>query len=189
MILKGTCVLGRKQQAAKKDKMLKQEKYFDDVFEYTDLWTAGLIKAYLPSSEGEIFLRLKSRLIEALMERFEVINELRLSIGLAMMDVEDAYDYYVNNIPEFDEKKKVFDLYSYDLKTRELLDMKEDFEQRPNALAYMHVIGAPDVFIENSHVVQERLDHINRLLVEGGCNKITPNKTEEILTKLLMSAE
>ena len=170
-------------------KMLKVEKYFDDVYEYADLWSAGLIKAYLPHSEGEIFLRLKVRLVEALMDRFEVVNTLRKSIGLDAMNIEDAYDYYVNNIPEFDEKKKVFDLYSFDLKTRELSEKEEAFAINPNAVAYLHVMGAPDVFIENSHVVQERLDHINRLLVESGFSKITPNKTEEILTKLLMTQE
>jgi hypothetical protein len=173
----------------KKEKMLKVDKYFDNVYEYADLWSAGLIKAYMPNAEGEIFLRLKVRVVEALMDRFDAVNALRKSIGLDPMSIEDAYDYYVNNIPEFDEKKKVFDLYNFDLKTRELADKEESFAINPNAVAYLYVMGAPDVFIENSHVVQERLDHINRLLVEGGFNKITPNKTEEILTKLLMTQE
>jgi hypothetical protein len=169
--------------------MLTPEKYFDEVYEYVDLWASGFIKAYAPNTEGEIFLRQKARLVEALISRFDVINRLRKVIGLDAMSVEDTYDYYVNNLPEYHEKKKVIDLYNYDLRTRELAEKEEMFQLNPNASAYLHVMGAPDEFIENSHIVQERLDHINRLLVEGGYSKISPHKTEEVLTKLLMNPE
>ncbi len=166
--------------------MLSPEKYFDDTYEYVDLWVGGFIKAYQPNSEGEIFSRLKNRVVEALMNRFEVINKLRKSIGLEEMDIEHSYDYYVNNLPEYNDRKNVVDLYTYDVKTRELSEKEEHFHKNPDAQAHLCVMGAPDILIENSRVLQERLDHINRLLVAGGYEKITPRKTEEILSALLM---
>jgi hypothetical protein len=167
--------------------MLRPEKYFDESYEYIDLWASGYVKAYAPHTEGDIYLRQKGRLVEALMNRFDAINSLRKAVGLDEMTVEETYDYYVNNIPDYNDKKKVIDLYSYDLKTRELSEKEESFKQNACAKAYLYIMGAPDEFIANSHIVQDRLDQINRLLVEGGHNKITPRKTEEILTKLLMT--
>lgn len=169
--------------------MISTEKYFDELFEYVDLWSAGFVKAYSSNSEGELFTRQKSRVTEALLDRFEVVNKLRKAIGLDEMTVEESYDYYVNNLPEYDERKKVIDLYTYDKKTHELATKEDEFSQKQNAVAFLHVMGAPDFLIENSHVVQDRLDNINRLLVQGGYNKITPQKTEEILTKLLMTQD
>jgi hypothetical protein len=168
--------------------MLRPEKYFDQSYEYVDLWASGFVKAHAPNSDGEVFTRQKQRVVEALMERFDVINKLRHAIGLEEMSVEDTYDYYVNNMPEYDEKKNVIDLYNYDLRTRELSEKEESFSRSANAQAYLLVMGAPDVFIDNSQVVQERLDHINRLLLEGGYKKISPQKTEEILEKLLVTS-
>ncbi len=166
--------------------MITPDRYFDDLYEYVDLWACGYVKAYTPNSQGEIFLRQKNRFVEAMLDRFEVINKLRKAIGLEEMSAEDCYDYYVNNMPDYDEKRAVIDLYNYDLITKELADKEDAFNKNPNAQAYLLVMGAPDVFIENSDVMQTRLDHINRLLVEGGYNKITPQKTEEILTKLIV---
>lgn len=166
--------------------MIKQEKFFEDIYQYVDLWAAGYVKTYIPQINDELYSRLKIRFVEAVLDRFDAINKLRVAIGLDAMSVDDCYDYYVNNLPEFDEQKKVIDLYSYDKKTKELSEKEKQFTTDPRAEAYLLVMGAPDVFLENSHVVQERIDHINRLLVEGGYKKITPKKTEEILEKLLV---
>ncbi len=169
--------------------MITTEKYFDELFEYVDLWSAGFVKAYSANVEGELFLRQKNRVTEALLERFDVINRLRKAIGLDEMNVEESYDYYVNNLPDYDERKKVIELYTYDKRTRELAEKESEFKKNQNATAFLYVMGAPDFLIDNSHVVQDRLDNINRLLVQGGYNKITPQKTEEILTKLLMTQD
>lgn len=166
--------------------MIRQEKYFDEVYEYVDLWAGGFVKAYSATAEGELYLRQKNRVVEALVERFDTINRLRKAIGLDAMSVEETYDYYVNNLPDYDDRKKVIDLYTYDTKTRDLGEKEGDFKKNQNALAFLHVMGAPEEYIENSHVVQQRLDHINRLLVGSGYNKISPQKTEEILTQLIM---
>lgn len=169
--------------------MITTEKYFDDLFEYVDLWSAGFVKAYSSNSEGELFLRQKNRVTEALINRFDVVNHLRKAIGLDEMTVDETYDYYVNNLPEYDDRKKVIDLYNYDLKTRELSEKENELSNKKNATAFLYAMGAPDYMIERSDIVQQRLDHINRLLVQGGYDKISPHKTQEILTKLLMTQD
>jgi len=166
--------------------MVRLERYFEDIYEYVDLWASGLIKAYIPEIEGEGYLRLKTRVVEAILDRLDTVNQLRLSIGLDEMETEDCYDYYINNVPELDEKSKSINLYKYDVETREMAEKQDEFQKNPNAQAYLVVMGAPDIILENSHVMQERIDLINRLLVEGGHAKISPQKTEEVLTKLLV---
>ncbi len=168
--------------------MLRPERYFDELYEYVDLWAAGFVKAYSPDIGSETYARQQSRLVEALIERFDVVNRLRRAIGLKEMGTEGCYDYYVNNLPEYDDTRKVIDLYTFDRRTRELAEMEEGFRRNPDANAYLHVMGAPDMIIDNSYVVQQRLDHINRLLVESGNARISPHKTEEILTTLLTSS-
>jgi len=169
--------------------MMKIEKYFDESYQYVDLWAAGFVKAYSKDADGEAYSRQKNRLVEALSERFDVINRLRRAIGLKDMTVDQTYDYYVNNLPEYDERQGTIDLYSFDRKTEALAGKEQNFLSNQNAEAYLHIMGAPDYMIENSRVIQERLNHINRLLQQGGYNKISPQKTHEILTELLMAQD
>jgi hypothetical protein len=167
--------------------MIKIEKYFEELYEYVELWASGYVKAYSPEAQGEFFTRIKNRLIEALIDRFDVINRLRVAIGLDVMSVDDVYNYYINNMPDYDENRKVVDLYNYDQKTRDLASKEQAFSKCANAQAYLLVMGAPDIIIDNSDIIQTRLDHVNRLMLEGGFEKITPQKTEEIIEELFMN--
>ena len=155
------------------------ERIFDDLYEYVDLWAGGYIRAYLPDAEESVFQAAKYRLTDSILKRIEVINELRKSIGLNKFSVDDAYDYYINNMPEYNEQGDTIDLTSYDEATLELEQKKDLFKayETPTAKAFLIVMGAPDYFINNSDIVQERIDHINRLLKEGGYAEMTPKKT------------
>ncbi len=168
--------------------MLTPEKVFDDLYEYADLWAGGYIKAHINDIDIESFTRLKFRFVESIMDRVGVVNRLRKAINLSEMTIDEAYDYYINNMPDFDEKTRTIDLRTYDLATSKLADNEHSFAKndKPSVRSMLTVMGAPDVYLENSHIIQERIDHINRLLGEGGYPPMDAPKTEEMLVKLLI---
>ncbi len=168
--------------------MLTPEKVFDDLYEYVDLWSGGYVKAHLNGVDTETFMRVKHRLVESIMDRIGVVNRLRKAMNLGEMTIDEAYDYYINNMPEFDDKTNSVDLRNYDADTSKLALHEDNFarKDKPCVKSMLTVMGAPEVYIENSHIIQERIDHINRLLHEGGYPNMDARKTEEMLVKLLI---
>lgn len=166
--------------------MLSQEKYFDEVFEYVDLWASGYLKAHLPNLEKERSLKLKNDVTSALISRIDAINLLRHNMGLQSMNINETYDYYINNLIDFNEARSEIDFKSYDERTNKIETYAKALRNPASAEAYLLVIGAPDIYIQNHHVVQERIDIVNRMLKEGGYPVLTPQKTEELLLRILV---
>ncbi|HCR85593.1 MAG TPA: hypothetical protein DIV86_02835 [Alphaproteobacteria bacterium] len=166
--------------------MLSQEKYFDEIFEYVDLWSAGYVKAHLPNLKTEERLKLKNKVITSLVARIDSINLLRASIGLKPMNVNETYDYYINNILEFNDALGEIDFYGYDEYTAKIDAYTKSLRNPASAEAYLLVIGAPDIYIQNHHVEIGRVDIVNRMLKDGGYPLLTPQKTEELLLRILV---
>ncbi len=168
--------------------MLTPEKVFNDLYEYVDLWAGGYVKAHLNGIDVETFMRVKHRLVESVIDRIGVVNRLRKAIGLKEMSIDESYDYYINNMPDFDDISYSIDLRKYDAETSKLAVNEENFtrKDKPCVKSMLLIMGAPEVYIENSFIIQERVDHINRLLNEGGYPVMDAKKTEEVVIQLLV---
>lgn len=122
--------------------------------------------------------------IMALTERIQLVTDLRESIELAPLSIEDLYSYYINNRPENLTEKHLTAFINI---THDLNEYVDRFNRKGVASAseYLIVMGAPVYFIENAHIMDERIKQVNRLLNEGGYPLITPTKTEQMFKKLL----
>jgi hypothetical protein len=166
--------------------MLQQEKYFDEKFEYIDLWAAGYVKAHLPHLKTDDSLKVKTLVIESLINRIDVINDLRSAIGLIAMSINETYDYYINNIIGFNDLTNEIEFSIYNDRTHKIEAYAKSLRNPAGAEAYLLVIGAPDIYIQNHHVLQERVDIVNRMLKDGGYATMSPQKTEELLLRILV---
>lgn len=171
----------------KKHNTKSQDILFDDNFSMVELWADGFVAAYASDVEVEFRVALKDRFIISVIDRIKVIDDLRKAMGLKAMSEEEIYDYYINNMPEFDSEKNSINFKQYDNFTAELQSEIEQYKttKPPCAKAYLIVLGAPSYFVNKWLVLQERIDHINNMRKECGFKPMTAEKTEEILLKLL----
>lgn len=166
--------------------MLNPEKYFDDIYEYADLWVSGYVHAYCPEMDNKMHHHIKVRMIESVMERLDVINDLRSKLGLSLLSIDASYEYYINNLPVYNELEGSIDLTAYDNLTQDYAKLGEGFaSDMSDVKIYLILMGAPRIFLENSAHIQRRLDNANRLFVEGGYASMKPVEIESLLVRML----
>lgn len=166
--------------------MLQQEKYFDDLYEYVDLWASGYVKAYLPDISSQEHFVLRNKVLETLYNRLEVVNLLRRKVGLREMTINECYDYYINHMLEFDDAREEIKFDTYNNDTKLINQYTSEVEGKAGAKAYLFIIGAPEIYLKNHHVVQERIDLANKMLTDNGHPEMTPQKIEELLLRILV---
>ena len=166
------------------------EKYFDELYEYVDLWAAGYVKAFMPEIDNKSFFKMKESFTESIMNRINVINDLREVMELEPFSKDDAYDYYINNMPEFDDENSIIDLSEFDKRTEDLKAKIETYKAKENhnAKDYLVVMGAPEEYFSLHDVLQKRIDITNRLLQKGGYPEMDSRKTENLIYNLLTVA-
>lgn len=166
--------------------MLNPEKYFDDLYEYVDLWVSGYTAAYCSDLDFESCEQIKSKMIESVLYRLDVINSLRIKLGLDEFSVDDSYDYYVNNLPEFNDKDNSIDLNAYDNTTKEFAKLYGNLAgMKSNIKLYLILMGAPKMYIENRTSIEKRVDMANRMFMEAGYNPMQPREIENLLIRML----
>ncbi len=169
--------------------MLNPEKYFDDIYEYMDLWVSGFTAAYCQELDHNSHEKIKSRMIESVIARLDVINSLRLKLGLDYLSIDDSYDYYINNLPEFEDADKSIDLQSFDEKTSEYSKLEQTLcAESADVKIYLVLMGAPNRFVENYHPIQRRVEMANKLFIESGFNKMQPKEIENLLIRMLVAS-
>jgi len=167
--------------------MLKPEKYFDELYEYLELWTSGYVAGYCKDVDDKTFKTIQNNLIEVISERFEVINVLRARVNLSPLSIDESYDYYLNNLPKYNEEENSIDFRKYQKTTeRYLLNLKNICENTADVKTYLILMGAPRIFVENSDPIQKRVDVANKLFIEGGYNKMKPQEIENLLVRMLV---
>lgn len=166
--------------------MLNPEKYFDDIYEYVDLWVSGYTVAYCNESDFQTQEQVKMRMIESILRRLDVINSLRSKLGLDVLTIDDSYDYYINNLPEYNDVESSIDLKSYDDLTEEYSKLEKTLSPyNADIKIYLILMGAPKVFIENKTSIEKRVETANRLFVESGYNAMEPKEIENLLIRML----
>lgn len=167
--------------------MLNPEKYFENIYEYVDLWVGGFIAAYCSDFDAQTQQHVRSRMVESVLSRIDVINELRSTLGLEPLSIDDSYDYYINNLPDYSDSDNSIDLESYDHLTAKYQSMKETLTpENADIKIYLILMGAPDVFLKNSDPIQRRIEMANKLFVEGGYNPMKPKEIENLLIRMLV---
>jgi hypothetical protein len=167
--------------------MLNPEKYFDDIYEYVDLWVSGFTAAYCEGLDQKSQNKIKSRMIESVLKRFDVINILRAKLGLSVLNVDDSYDYFINNLPKYDDDSESLDLASYDSLTENYLSLEQSLsEDIDDVKIYLILMGAPQRFVDNYAPIQKRIDLANRLFLDSGFNKMGPQEVENLLIRMLV---